>query len=187
MNLNEVTWRPPVIETERLVLRGYELDDAPAIYAYASDPEVTPYMTFDRSRSIDEVLVFLNGRIASSYCEQQLEYMLALRDEPDIAIGALSAVWYSRAHRVLELGYILAKEHWGNGYMPEAGRALMRFAFETTNAARIFAPIFAPNAKSRRCAEKIGLTLEGIHRSALELRGQRWDEAIYAVLRDEFA
>jgi ribosomal-protein-alanine N-acetyltransferase len=186
MNLNEVAWRPPVIETERLVLRGYELDDAAAIYAYASDPEVTQYMAFDPSRSLDEVHAYLNDGVAPLYAQQELTYVLTLRQEPGVVIGGVGVVWRPRAHKVLELGYILAKEHWGHGYVPEASRALMRFAFETTNAARIFAPIFAPNAKSRRAAEKAGLTFEGIQRSALEYRGQRWDAAFYAVLRDEF-
>jgi len=69
--------------------------------------------------------------------------------------------------------------------VPEAGRALIRFVFETTNAARIYAPVFAPNSKSRRAAEKLGMQYEGTHRSALEIRGERWDEAVYSVLRDE--
>jgi RimJ/RimL family protein N-acetyltransferase len=185
MNLNEVAWRPPKIETDRLVLRGYELDDAAAIYAYASDAEVTPYMSFDTSRSVDEVLAFLNGVVAVLYERQELSYVITRREEPERVIGALGVVWRPLEHQVLELGYILAKEHWGQGYVPEAGRALMRFAFETTNAARIFAPIFAPNAKSRRAAEKMGLAFEGIQRSALAHRGQRWDEAFYAVLRGE--
>jgi ribosomal-protein-alanine N-acetyltransferase len=172
MNLHEVAWRPPIIETERLVLRGYEPNDALAIYGYASDPEVTPYVSFDTSRSIDDVHAFLNERVAALYEQRELSYALALRDDPSVVIGGVAVVWRPREHQVLELGYILAQAHWGQGYVPEAGRALMRFAFETTNAARIFAPIFAPNDKS-------------IHRSALEYRGQRWDEAIYAVLRDE--
>jgi ribosomal-protein-alanine N-acetyltransferase len=187
MNLNEVTWRPPTIETERLILRGYEPSDAPAIYVYASDPEVTPFMAWNRSRNIEDVHTFLNEGVARLYAAEELSYALTLREAPNFVIGGVGVIWRPRAHRVLELGYILTKLHWGNGYVPEASLALMRFAFQNTDVARIFAPIFAANSKSRRCAEKIGLKFEGVQRSAHEYRGQRWDEAFYAILRGELA
>ena len=69
--LSDVPWRPPVIETERLVLRGYEPTDAPGILRYASDPEVTRFMAWDPCRNLDDVNGFLNGAIAPHYqaCE----------------------------------------------------------------------------------------------------------------------
>jgi ribosomal-protein-alanine N-acetyltransferase len=85
----------------------------------------------------------------------------------------------------MELGCVLAKAHWGNGYVPEAARALIRQAFQTTTVERIYAAIFAENEQGRRAAEKIGLRFEGVLRSAVEFRGQRRDEAIYAILRGE--
>lgn len=51
--------------------------------------------------------------------------------------------------------------------------------------ARIYAPIFAENVKSRRAAEKMGLRFEGILRSSIEYRGIRRDEAMYAILRTD--
>jgi ribosomal-protein-alanine N-acetyltransferase len=181
--LSDVPWRPPVIETERLVLRGYEPTDAPGILRYASDPEVTPFMAWDPCRNLDDVNGFLNGAVAPHYEACELDYALALRTAPDAIIGGLGACWDSRAQRVIHLGYILAKEHWGKGYMPEAVRALVRHAFETTDVQRIFAPIFAENVKSRRAAEKAGLSFEGVLRSNVEHQGRRWDQAIYAVVR----
>ena len=109
---------------------------------------------------------------------------LALRTAPDAIIGGLGALCDSRAHRVMHVGYILAKEHWGKGYMPEAVRALLAHALETTDVQRIFAPIFAENDKSRRAAEKAGLSFTG--RAALECRAPRpalGSQAIYALVR----
>ncbi len=59
------------------------------------------------------------------------------------------------------------------------------FAFRTTKVERIYAPIFAENAKSRRAAEKMGLRFEGVLRSCVEFRGERRDEAIYAIVRGD--
>jgi len=183
--LVDVAWRPPPVETERLLLRGREPSDVESIFRYASDPEVTPYMAWNTARDLGDTWDFLDGLTAHNYEHEELDYGLALRSAPATLIGGVGVYWHPRAHHVMELGYVLAKEHWGQGYVPEAARALIQYAFRTTNVQRIYAPIFAENAKSRRAAEKIGLRFEGVLRSSVEFRGRRWDQAIYAILRAE--
>jgi ribosomal-protein-alanine N-acetyltransferase len=183
--LSTVPWRPPRIETARLLLRGWEESDAEQVYAYASDPEVTAYMAWNQHAELKDSLQFLNGLVADFYQRGELTYALCARSEPERALGGIGLHWRSRQHGVLELGYVLSRTCWGQGYVPEAGRALVRFAFESTTVERIYAPIFSQNSKSRRAAEKMGLHFEGVLRSCLALRGQRWDEAIYSVLRSE--
>lgn len=181
--LSEVTWRPPVIETERLLLRGKELSDVAEMFGWASDPEVTPYMAWDPARSIDDTFEYLNGLTAENYRAQELDYGLALRTDPGTLIGGLGVYTHSPWQGVMELGYVLDKEHWGNGYVPEACRALIDFAFQRPDVQRVFAPIFSENAKSRRAAEKMGLRFEGVLRSSVEYRGVRRDQAFYALVR----
>jgi [ribosomal protein S5]-alanine N-acetyltransferase len=183
--LVDVAWRPPAIETERLLLRGREPEDAEAIFRYASDPEVTPDMAWEPSRSLEDVWEFLDGLTAHNYEQEELDYAIAFRSAPEVLIGGVGVTWHPRTHRVMELGYVLDKAHWGQGLVPEAARALIQFAFRTTPVERIYAPIFTGNAKSRRTAEKIGLRFEGVLRSSVEFRGVRRDEAIYAILRGE--
>jgi ribosomal-protein-alanine N-acetyltransferase len=183
--LSDVEWRPPGLETERLVLRGREPSDVEAIFRFASDPEVTRYTAWPRSQTLADVWDFLDGLTAYNYEQEELDYGIALRSAPDVLIGGVGVYWRPREHQVMELGYVLAKEHWGNGYLPEAARALLRHAFRTTKVQRVHAPIFAENVKSRRAAQKIGLQLEGVLRSSVEFNGVRRDEAIYAVIRGE--
>jgi ribosomal-protein-alanine N-acetyltransferase len=185
LRLEEIRWRPPRLETARLVLRGWAPSDADHIYAYASDPEVTAYMGWNRHTSVNAAHAFLNTFVAGMYQQQDLSYALCSRSEPERALGGIDLHWRSREHKVMELGYVLSRQHWGQGYMPEAGQALLRFAFQSTPVERIYAPIFNENARSRRAAEKMGLSFEGLLRSCLELRGRRWDEAIYSVLRSD--
>jgi ribosomal-protein-alanine N-acetyltransferase len=183
MALSDVTWRPPRLETDRLLLRGWEPGDAEAVFAYASDPEVTPFMAWDRHQSIDDAHAFLDGFVAAHYAEETADYCITLRDDPGVAIGGIGL--YRRPHVTMELGYVLHRSAWGRGYVPEAGRRLIGHAFDTTDVARIYAAVFAENAKSRRAAEKMGLVFEGVLRSAASYRGRRWDEAIYAIVRDD--
>jgi cupin fold WbuC family metalloprotein len=184
--LSAVPWRPPVLRSDRLILRGYEASDVAAIHVYASDEETTRYMAWDRHRSIGDAHGFLNGTVAENYRRQRLDYAMCLADDPARVIGGLGVYPQPGAHRVMELGYILARPHWSRGLGLEAVRRLLDHAFETTDVERIVAPIFAENSRSRHMAEKAGLTLDGTMRSALAFRGRRWDEAIYSILRSEW-
>jgi ribosomal-protein-alanine N-acetyltransferase len=183
MSLANVQFRPPRIETERLVLRGYEPTDASAIFLYASDPETTQYMGWNRHTSLADAHLFLDCIVKTHYEQTELDYAITKRAGEERVIGGIGVFWNPREHRVMELGYILARDHWGSGLVPEAGRALLRHAFTSTDVERIFAPIFADNRKSRRAAEKLGLRLDGVLRSNREVRGVRRDEAIYSILR----
>ena len=185
--LEAEAFRPPTLTTERLVLRGYALSDVPGIFAYSSDLETTRFMAWDTARSTADTLVFLNQVVAACYQKRELDYALALREDPATIVGGVGLYWRPQEHQVMELGYILRKESWGQGLMVEAARALMRHAFATTDVQHIFAPILAPNAKSRRAAEKMGMKLDGVLRSSRLYRGQRWDMAIYSLLRGELA
>ena len=176
--LGGVSRRPPALRAERLLLRGYEPSDAPGIFAYCSDPETTQYMFFDAHRSIGDAHDFLNNWVADAYRKGELKYAVCLADEPERIIGGIDLRVDPNQHRTMELGYILAREHWGRGYMPEAARKLIEHAFATTDVQRIEAPIFAQNTRSRRAAEKMGLSLDGVLRSSRAARGQCWDVAI---------
>jgi cupin fold WbuC family metalloprotein len=184
--LSAIAWRPPVLRSDRLILRGYESSDAPAIYAYASDEETTRYMAWDRHRSIEDAHGFLHGMVAKHYRRHRLDYAICLADDHARVIGGLGVYPHPGPHQVMELGYILGRPHWSRGLALEAVRRLLDHAFHTTDVERIFAPIFAENSRSRRLAEKAGLRLDGVLRSALAFRGRRWDEAVYAILRGDW-
>jgi ribosomal-protein-alanine N-acetyltransferase len=171
---------------ERVLLRGYELSDAHALYRYASDVETTRYVFFDTHTSIDAAHAFLNGPVADNYQSRQLDYAICLQTSPERVIGGTGALVRSEVHKTMEFGYVLDRAYWGQGLVPEAARLVLDQAFSTTDVARIVAPIFPENARSRRVAEKLGMTLDGILRSSLLLRGRRWDDAIYSILRPEW-
>jgi len=185
MSLATVSFRPPRIETSRVVLRGYEPCDAEGVYAYASDLETTRYMAWDRSERLADVHRFLDSVVAPNYERGALDYAVTLRGHEDCCIGGIGLTWRPEEHQVMELGYILHRKHWGLGLIPEAGLALLAHAFASTPVERIFAPVFAANSRSIRTAEKLGMQRDGILRSHMALRGQRWDVAIYSLLRVE--
>jgi len=185
MSLSAVGFRPRRIQTERLTLRGYEPSDEAAIHEYASDLETTRFMAWERASTPEDTAGFLNSCVASNYEREELDYAVTLREAENRCIGGIGLYWRPQKDRVMELGYILHRQHWGQGLIAEAGRALIGHAFASTPVERIFAPVFVGNAKSQRIVDKLGMQLDGILRSHVAAHGRRWDVAIYSLLRAE--
>ncbi len=90
---------------------------------------------------------------------------------------------YAPEHARAELGYVLSREHWGKGLMPEAVRAVIRFGFGRMGLNRVQARCIAENAASVRVMEKAGMTYEGTLRESEFIRGAYRDMKLYSILR----
>jgi len=113
---------PEVIETERLLLRRPIAGDAQQIFSrYASDAEVTRYMSFRRHQSIADAEMFLdfsNFEWAANRCGP---YLVLARDSGAVLGGTGLSLQVNEA----EAGYIFAREAWGFGYATEALRSMV--------------------------------------------------------------
>jgi ribosomal-protein-alanine N-acetyltransferase len=95
-----------------------------------------------------------------------------------------------KRHQIAEMGYAIARKHWGNGYATEAARAVVDWAFETFCVAKVSSEANVDNKRSWRVMERIGMTREGVLRSeAPDGRdpNKRQDVAYYGILREEWA
>ena len=150
---------PATIETERLVLRAWREDDAEALFAYASDPDVGPAAGWQAHASIDE-----SRKVLERVLMVPETYAIVIKDrEPaDEAVGSISLMIGAASDLAIgsdeaELGYWIAKPLWGNGYMPEAVHAMMEHAFLDLRLSTIWAGYSDFNDRSRRVQEKAGL------------------------------
>ena len=178
--------QPPVLETERLVLRPMTPDDARDVFGYASDPEVTRYVMWDTHRSLEDSGEFLR-QMMDEYEKGELLWGIALK-ESDRLVGSCGygGSWTPEHHRA-EMGYVLSRECWGKGLMTEAARELVRFGFERMDLNRIIARCFAENTASERVMQKAGMTYEGIQRQHVFVKGAYRDLKLYSILRREFS
>jgi [ribosomal protein S5]-alanine N-acetyltransferase len=157
--LNRAHSLPECLETQHLVLREPRAADAAALFdTYTTDPEVTRYMVWRPHSSIAETEEFIAGCIRACQSGLRLPYVLTLRDAPDHVIGMLEA--RPLAH-LLDIGYVLARPHWGKGLMPEAIRALTDAALRTPEIYRVQAACDVDNRASARALEKSGFSREG--------------------------
>jgi ribosomal-protein-alanine N-acetyltransferase len=182
-----IDWRPPTLESQRLLLRALTVEDADSVFAYAGNPAVTRFTLWDMHKSRDDSLEFVRDYALSRYLEKQPDpYAICFKNEPQRVIGTIGCFWNNRLNRTMELGYALGEPHWGQGITVDAGRALLTYVFATCDVERIQARCMAENSASIRVMQKLGMTCEGCLRSSLFHRERFWDMNLYSLLRREW-
>jgi ribosomal-protein-alanine N-acetyltransferase len=172
----------PELWTERLKLRRMTLDDAAAMFAYASDPEVARHTSWQPHRSIDDsraqlarvVARYERGAVAGWGVEQLADGRF---------IGTAGYMRWDVDHRCAEVGYALSRRYWGQGLVTEALRAIVAFGFERMQLNRIEAHCAAENIGSYRVMEKVGMQYEGTLRQRYLKEGEFVDVRLYGILR----
>ena len=141
------------LETERLLLRKFTLDDAEEMFSnWASDPEVTEYLTWTPHKYIDTVRMIINDWLIDYEDDKTVRYGIVIKETGEL-IGGIDVVEYNDG--IPEIGYCIGKRFWGNGYMPEAGKALIEYLFSLGfNTITISAD--SRNNRSLRVIEKLG-------------------------------
>ncbi|MCQ2511625.1 MAG: GNAT family N-acetyltransferase, partial [Lachnospiraceae bacterium] len=118
-----------VIETERLILRPWEESDAEDLYEYAKDPAVGPIAGWPVHISVENNLEIIRDVLAV-----EGTFAVCLKTDHK-AIGSIGLIPPAQSHTEacdteIEVGYWIGVPFWGNGYIPEAVRALQKYAFE---------------------------------------------------------
>lgn len=175
---------PPALETERLVLRAMTPGDAEAVFAYASDPEVSRYTIWETHRTIEDSKAFLKSVAGKYGSGGEPDWGIVYKGDRRL-IGACGFVNWSREHDRAEVGFTLHRGYWGRGLAAEAVRALIRFGFERMRLNRVEARCIAENTVSARVMHKAGMTCEGTLRRREFVKGAYRDMKLYAVLAGE--
>jgi RimJ/RimL family protein N-acetyltransferase len=176
--------RLPTLTTERLVLRHVTAEDVPALYRLFRDPEVMRYWSSPPLKD-QRAAAALQVDIEEHFRHRTLfQWGLCRRDTPEL-VGTCTLVRVAPEHRRAEIGYALGRSYWGCGYMGEAVRALVRFAFGNLGLHRLEADIDPRNIPSLRLVERLGFRREGHLRERYFVGGEIQDAVIYGLLRTE--
>lgn len=147
----------PDVRTERLCLRGWRPEDREPFAALNADPEVVEFLPEALTRAESDAFV---DRIEARWAEHG--YGLWAVEVPGVApfvgyVGLSRAVFEARFTPAVEVGWRLARAAWGFGYATEAGRASLRYGFETVGVDEIVSFTTVRNARSRAVMERLGL------------------------------
>ena len=147
-----------MIETERLILRLWQEQDAEDLYTYASNPEVGPPAGWPPHTSVDN-----SREIIKNVLSKPETYAVCLKDGTPIGSIGLhlnGSTDMTDRDDECELGYWIGKPYWGQGLIPEASRALMRYAFEELGMRAVWCGYYDGNEKSRKVQTKLGFVYQ---------------------------
>lgn len=145
--------KTPILETERLILRPLIVEDAPAVFEWASDERVTKYMTYPTHRNIETTVEWLESIDHSTDTEYEFGFV---EKESGVLIGSGGIYWNGNSQQ-WRIGYNLRFDRWHQGYATEAAREIVRFAKEELNAERIGSCHAVENPNSGRVLRNCGL------------------------------
>ena len=144
-----------ILKTERLLIRPWRQSDLDDFYSYASVDGVGQMAGWKPHESKEESKIILDMFISH-------KKTFALEYQGKV-IGSVGVEKYNETHfpefenkKCREIGYVLSKEYWGQGLMPEALKEVIRFLFENANLDVIFCGHFLWNEQSHRVQEKSG-------------------------------
>ena len=168
------------IETNRMILRAWTLDDAPGMFEYAKSPLVGPAAGWEPHKSIEDSKEYLSSAI-----EEDETWAITLK--PDgLVIGGIG-LHTTSVDTVRELGYVLHPDFWNFGFMTEAAKAVIEFGFSDLklDAIKIFRNV--NNVRSGRVIRKCGFRFDGtLRRNARGTDGSLIDHCIYSMTRKEW-
>jgi [ribosomal protein S5]-alanine N-acetyltransferase len=173
------------IETERLLLREFTKNDWQAVFAYASLGSVARFMSFGPFTA-EDARRFVRNAMSAARRHPRLDHVFAVvpKGQRD-PVGVVHLGRKTPEAQEAEVSFALHPNYWGQGFVPEAARAMLSLGFETLGLHRIYAECHPDNRASSRAMEKIGMRHEGDFRQKRWIKGCWWDISHYAILEFE--
>lgn len=171
------------LETERLIIRNFYISDVDDVYEYAKSPNVGPNAGWKPHESIEETLSILIEFIKND------EVWAIVDKERNKVIGSIGL--HKDRKREFEnakmIGYVLAEDYWGKGYITEAAKRVIKYGFEEMGLDIISVYHYPHNERSKRVIEKCGFKYEGTLRQASILYdGSVYDDVCYSMTKEEY-
>ena len=165
-----------IIETSRLILRSFTLDDAEDIFEYASDEEVTKYLTWKTHKNIEETI-----NVIKTFYLNDNTFCIELKDEKK-CIGAIEL---RPKGDIFSFGYVLNRKYWNRGIMTEVLQKMIELTFDELGAKKFEGDYYEGNEASATVMKKCGMICQGIKRR-FECKGNIFTEISYAITLDKY-
>lgn len=174
------------METERLILRKFELTDVEDMYKnFASYDDVTRYITWATHKNIEETEKVVQAYVNEYERDNYYHWCIELKETHEV-IGSIGAYRMFDDLKLFEVGYVLGKDFWNKGITTEAMKPLLKFFFNEVGVNRIEARHDTKNPGSGKVMIKSGMQFEGILRQSGKNNTGICDSAIYAILKEDY-
>lgn len=147
--------RTPILETERMILRPLQIDDAETVFKnWTSDPEVAKFMRWNKHENIEVTKSWIQSEVDFLENDDIYNFGFVLKETGEL-IGSGGLV-FIQEKRMFELGYNLMKKYWGQGLATEAAKKIIEFGVHELKQTKFFCCHAKDNPASGRVMEKIG-------------------------------
>lgn len=176
------------IETERLILKKFKGEDDEDMYNnWASDSEVTKYLTWPAHNSVEisrkMIKMWIDGYRNVGY----YQWAIVLKEVGSV-IGSISLMGINNENENCEIGYCIGKAFWNKGIITEALSVIIDLAFNEIGFQRIAGCHHVNNQASGRVMEKCDLKYEGtLRKIGRDSSGNLVDCKYYSILKDEYS
>jgi len=171
----------PVLTTARLVLRATSPHDVEGVFAMESDPVAMRYWSRPPMRDIAEARASVERAMTFFAARNGLRWSITRAGE-DQLIGHVSVFDFHEPSDRADIGYGLARAHWGQGFMREALIAVVDYAFGPLALRRLEADIHPRNQASLRAVERLGFAREGFLRERWQVGDEISDSVLLGLL-----
>jgi RimJ/RimL family protein N-acetyltransferase len=179
--MSEIWHGEVVLRTPRLLLRAYRADDLPLYAALNADPEVAEHLGGPISREESDDIADWAQALHSA----EGIGLLAVERRADRTFLGMCGLhhldWYPDD---IEIGWRLARAHWGQGYATEAANAWLTHAFTALNLPRVISVTEEPNKRSIAVMQRLGMTVD--HHATLEEDGMTFDAVVHAITKQQW-
>ncbi len=171
------------LETDRLILRKYTENDLDDLFEFAKSPNVGPNAGWPPHKTKED-----SEKILKMFIEKD-EVWAIVEKKSNKVIGSFGLHKDQKREipKVKMIGYVLSEKYWGNGYVPEATKRVLDYAFNELDLDIISVYHYPFNTQSKRVIEKCGFKFEGILRMASILPdGKIVDDVCYSITKEEY-
>jgi RimJ/RimL family protein N-acetyltransferase len=181
MPLNE----PGLITAPRLQLHRLVRTDLEGLFAVNGDPQVTQYLPYKAWTSAADGEAWFVRMENLQKDGNAIQWVIS-RTDTQLPIGTCLLFRYEKNSECAELGYVLGRAYWGQGWMSEALGAAIDWMFGSTPLRRLEAFVDGRNAASSRLLQRIGFVPEGTLRERWQVGTELTDANIYGLLRRDW-
>jgi len=183
--LKEVFSNLPRFETRRLILRRIDETDCQDMFEYSADREVTKFLTWKPHENINETKDYLIDLQKKYDGGKFFDWGLVYKETGKL-IGTCGFTSINLNKNICEVGYVLAKNYWGMGLMPEALECVIDFAFGYFGFDKVEARFLDGNIKSEKVMMKAGMIFDRTERNGMHVKGEYKTVHTYSITKTAF-
>lgn len=174
------------LETDRLILRKFELGDEIQVFNnWTSDENTSKYVGWNTHTDVNQTLEYIKECIKEAE-NGGFHWVVELKENNEL-IGDISVIEINKKHSNCEIGYSYGSKYWGKGYATEALRAVIEYLLNECEIYLVEAKHQSLNPASGRVMEKAGMKKDAIlrNRRINKITGQINDLVVYSIIKEE--